>query len=335
MKQIGNLGINLDLRENFELFLCQDERSQIQFGQNGIINNSSLPKDAQTYFDSKLLEIGQKILVGVTDLAQVGLVTQLPSDKTLYEYQKVSEGISAKVSMEFDQDLESGRLAFKTSAVPIPVFHKYWSIGNRESNVAQGNEINVSQAHYDDAAKKVALSMEECYFNGLPDNLISINDKALYGCTNHPNRIAQTTTTNWLEKVNYENIRTETLKLIEKLRENRQGLYNNGVYFYYSSDLSAVMDSYKNQYSTVTIKNDLSNIGMIGAVKMAAVLPAKTIVLMDMDMRSIEYVAYQSLSSMQFYNNMQWSFVVFNIGTHVIKEDYNDKTGVLHGTIKS
>ena len=271
-KHINNISVARPM--DFLRILEFNRKNEVMI-DNGIINNDKLPSDYQKYFDERLVTIGTETLVGTNDLMMKGLVSQMPQDSNIYTYQKMDTTAPANIGMDFDVNRDRDALNFEEESVPVPVFSKNWRFGRRMSNMMGGRPVNIQEAYFDDAIKKVSLAIEETLFNGLETSVIKINGKGVNGYTDHPQRITATTPTNWLLEANHPKIKKEVLELLKELLKVRPNIANNNVYLYYSSDLLPVMDSRINQYSGMTIKEELERSSMIGVVKMSSVLDEK------------------------------------------------------------
>ena len=313
-----------------------NRRGEVEVNNGGIINNNKLPDTYQEYFDDRILQIGTANLVGTNDLMMNGLVRNLPQDAENYIYQKVDSLASANVGMEFDINQDRDALDFQKESVPIPVFSKSWRFGKRIVDMQAGKPINVQDAYFDDAIKKVSLAIEETLFNGLNDDKININGKMINGYTDHPQRVQMTTPNNWLLSTNYSKVRGETLEMVKKLEEVRPSSTDQSIYMYYSPDLSTVMRSKSSQYSDTSIQDELRRSSIVAVCKKAPVLSEKTVVIVDLSVETIIYAVYQELSNIQWTSNgLDEYFMVFSIAAPVIKLDADNKVGIVHATIKS
>src|SRR5690606_13350708 len=127
-----------------------------------------LRKDEWKHFDTAVVEVARKRLVGVGALLSAGLRYGLsnPLGTTQIEWEQVSDMNDASISMSGVTDGQKDRVTYTLKSLPIPIVHKEFDINARvlAASRNRGDSLDTTQAEV--AARKVAEMNESILFNG-------------------------------------------------------------------------------------------------------------------------------------------------------------------------
>lgn len=185
-----------------------------------------LRKDEWEKFDTKVIEVARKRLVGVADLVSRGLTYPVENALgiTRVEWEKVSDMEPAHVSMSGRSTGEKDRVEFDLEGVPLPIIHKEFSLNIRALHASRnlGQPLDTTQAQL--AAKLVSEKIEELLFAG--NSQIKMQSSTIYGYKTAPNRNTGSIS-NWAAGATTgETIVDEVLAMILALQQdNHYGPY--------------------------------------------------------------------------------------------------------------
>lgn len=156
----------------------------------GVHQNALLRKDEWEELDDAVVDVARVALNGIADLVNNGLVRPLGGlGTTISTYEQLGDMDDANISMDAIVDGDDDRVTFTPQSIPVPIFHKDFSLGLRHllSSRNMGESLDTTQART--ATRKVRDSMEEVLFNGTTKDLGGFK---IYGYTNHPKITADT-----------------------------------------------------------------------------------------------------------------------------------------------
>ena len=162
--------------------------------------NDLLRKEEWQQLDETLVGVARQRLIGVNDLISRGLSFNLGGlGVILSQYEQLGDMSAAQVDYAGVTDAEKDSVTFTLVSVPVPIFHKDFSINLRRLESSRGpNSIGapIDRTQIETAAQKVVEQMEEVLFIGMGSGASggsvqsgagSTTQNSLYGYTNEPN----------------------------------------------------------------------------------------------------------------------------------------------------
>lgn len=172
---------------------------------NALRTNELLRKEEWQMLDETLVGVARQRLIGINDLISRGLSFNLGGlGITISQYEQLADMSAANVDFSGVTDGEKDSVTFTLISVPVPIFHKGFSIDIRRLEASRGpNSVGapIDRTQVEVAAQKVVEQMEEALFNGIEGTGAggggiqtgqgSTTQNRLYGYTNEPNRNTQ------------------------------------------------------------------------------------------------------------------------------------------------
>lgn len=167
--------------------------------------NDILRKEEWQQLDETLVGVARQRLIGISDLVSRGLSFNLGGlGVILSQYEQLGDMSAAQVDYSGVTDGEKDSVTFTLVSVPVPIFHKDFSINIRRLEASRGpNSIGapIDRTQIETAAQKVTEAMEETLFNGMNSTGLGnaapggsmqqgagvTTQASLYGYTNEPN----------------------------------------------------------------------------------------------------------------------------------------------------
>lgn len=133
--------------------------------------NEVLRKEEWQDLDATLVGVARQRLIGISDLIARGLSFNLGGlGVVLSQYEQLGDMSAANVDFAGVTDGEKDSVTFTLVSVPVPIFHKDFSINIRRLEASRGpNAIGapIDRTQIETAAQKVTEQMEEVLFNGM------------------------------------------------------------------------------------------------------------------------------------------------------------------------
>ncbi len=133
--------------------------------------NDILRKEEWQQLDETLVGVARQRLIGISDLVSRGLSFNLGGlGVVLSQYEQLGDMSPANVDFSGVTDGEKDSVTFTLISVPVPIFHKDFSINLRRLEASRGpNSIGapIDRTQIETAAQKVTEMMEEVLFNGM------------------------------------------------------------------------------------------------------------------------------------------------------------------------
>jgi uncharacterized linocin/CFP29 family protein len=167
--------------------------------------NDVLRKEEWQQLDETLVGVARQRLIGISDLVSRGLSFNLGGlGVVLSQYEQLGDMTAANVDFSGVTEGEKDSVTFTLVSVPVPIFHKDFSINIRRLEASRGpNSIGapIDRTQIETAAQKVTEQMEEVLFNGMnstvgalgtaPGGSVqtgagNVTSNNLYGYTTHP-----------------------------------------------------------------------------------------------------------------------------------------------------
>lgn len=167
---------------------------------NSFRTNDLLRKEEWQQLDETLVGVARQRLIGISDLVSRGLSFNLGGlGVVLSQYEQLGDMSAAQVDFSAVTDGEKDAVTFTLKSVPVPIFHKDFSINVRTLEASRGpNSIGapIDRTQIETAAQKVTEQMEEVLFNGMGTGADGgsvqqgagvTTQTSLFGYTNEPN----------------------------------------------------------------------------------------------------------------------------------------------------
>ncbi len=166
--------------------------------------NDLLRKEEWQELDEVLVGVQRQRLIGIGDLVARGLSFPLAGGlgTLLSQYERLGDMSAANVDFNAATEGEKDSVTFDLISVPVPIFHKDFSIGIRRQQASagpNGHGTPIDTTQIETAGQKVTEAMESVLFNGMGQNAANgaggglqtgfgnTTQNYLYGYTNQPN----------------------------------------------------------------------------------------------------------------------------------------------------
>jgi uncharacterized linocin/CFP29 family protein len=161
--------------------------------------NDILRKEEWQLLDETLVGVARQRLIGINDLVSRGLSFNLGGlGVVLSQYEQLGDMSDASVDFSGVSDAEKDSVTYTLVSVPVPIFHKDFSINIRRLEASRGpNAIGqaIDRTQIETATWKVVEQMEEVLFNGTGSGANggsvqygagNTSQASLYGYKTHP-----------------------------------------------------------------------------------------------------------------------------------------------------
>lgn len=330
-------------------YIGKDGRSYVTVNMNGksrqIVTNApaTLRKDEWILLDQQLLKVAKPRLKIWTDLASAGLIKTIPNglSKSIYQYQNVSDIAPADISMDGLAQTDRDRPVFDLVNLPLPIIHKDFSFSLREiltsrtatNSLGGGMEATASidTTTAELAARRCAEELEKLVLGVTA--AYSYGGGTIYGLTNYPYRDTKSMTTPTGSNA------YNTLADVLDMKKKSQDMYHYGPWMLYNStswdqflDNDYILAGGTSTYKT--LRERLKMIEGIIDVRTLDYLPAKTMLLVEMNPEVIRGISGMDLTTVSWEGSggMELFFKVMLIGVPQCRADQNGNTGIIHGT---
>lgn len=297
---------------------------------NFVANEDSSLRDREWQsIDDAVIKISRENLNGIADLRTAGLVQGNKSIGTeLTMYERSGDMTDADISMDLATLGQGDRLLFDKVGVPVPTIHKMFRIGQRQlaASRERGESLDTSQT--DIATRKVAVSLENMLFNGVPD-LIYANSR-IYGYTTHPDRnTVSLTGGGWTSATAtpYEDV----IKMIKAAnRDNMNGPFTiyvaNDIWMSLFIDQSEVKGE-KTHYTRIL------EVPGVSAIKPSASLADGNVIMVQMTSNVVDLWVAKDIGSYEWQEQGTYSDVNVNVLAIMVprvKSEKNGQCGIVH-----
>lgn len=310
--------------------------------QNLVTNTPALlRKDEWVLLDEAIIRVAKQRLRAWKDLMMNGLRYGIPNGmaKTVLQYQNLSDISDATISMDGLRQSERDRPVFDLVNLPLPIIHKDFSFPARElmasrttSNFMTGGAaaaLDLTTGML--AARRCAESVEKLLLGVTAS--YAFGGGTIYGYTNFPYRATKVMTIPTGLNADV------TLAEVLAMKKQSQDMYHFGPWMIYASiDWDQYLD---NDYiltggnvATQTLRQRLSKIDGIMGVMTLDYLPAKTMLLVEMNPEVARGVVGMDMTTVSWetHGGLQMNFKVMCIMVPQLRADQNNNTGIIHGT---
>jgi hypothetical protein len=300
------------------------------FNINALRTNDTLRKDEWKAMDQMLIEVAQTRLRAYTDLVAAGLVRSVgnPFGKTVYEWEQVSDLTDASVSMDVTTQTEMDRPEYTLQGIPLPVYHKDFRFNIRQLSASRttGESIDITAARL--ATRKVLDQIEGGIVNGI--TTLKHGTYEIQGYTNAAQRNTVALSTAWTDSAKTG---SQMLDDVLDMVSAAEGDKHYGPYVLYVPTAYgvAIEDDFKAN-SDRTIRERLTAIDSITAVRTLDTLSADNVVLVEMSQDTVDYIQgfEPTIVFWEEMGGMNLRFKVLAIGAPRVRHDAENQSGIVH-----
>lgn len=291
-------------------------------------DNSVLRKDEWIEFDTALVPIARARLRGVNDLISAGLTLTLGNGMgtTILQWEEVSDMDPADISMDGVTRGTHDRVNFDINNLPIYIVHKDFHINlrNLESSRRLGVPIDTTQIEV--ATRRVSDQVENILFNGTS---LTFGGNSVFGYRTAPNRNTFVIAPLWGAATG-EEIVTDVIDMIQAAQvDNMFGPY---VLYVGTNYWNLLLDDYKANSDKPIIQR-IRELEGISDVRVADTLPIDNVLLVQMTKDVVDLVIGMQPRVVQWdvEGGFQTNFKVLTILVPRIKQDFDNRSGIVHG----
>jgi hypothetical protein len=283
--------------------------------------------------DKIVTEVSRPRLRAWNDLRSMSQYT-LPNGmaKTILQWQNMSDGSPATVSMDAIRRSEQDRVVFDLQNLPLPIIHKDFSFSARELEESRNGTMPLDYSGVKIATRKVAEQVESFV---LGNSTYAYGGGNIYGYTNFPYRLTYSltypTTGGWTPE--------QTVDDVLAMRTLAQQHYHFGPYqLYCSLPWDPYMDKdYSSAKGDNTLRRRLGEIeGMLSPPRTLDYLNPNgfTIIMTMMDSETAEAVIGMDIQVVQWSTDGGFGIngKVLCILVPRMRADYNQNCGIVIGS---
>lgn len=295
---------------------------------------ATLRKDDWILLDDAIVKAAKPRLRAVADLRSRGLQFTIPNGmgKTVLETEKQSDITDAVISMDGLRESTADRPVFDLASLPLPIIHKDFHFSARQIMASRngGSPLDTTSAEL--AARRVAEEAEKLLL-GVTSSY-AYGGGTIFGYTNFPSRLSKTITspqaTGWTPVV--------TVQEVLQMRLQSQDAFHFGPWvLYVTNDWDVFMDDdYSAAKGDLTLRQRLEMIQGIEEVRTLDFLPSGfDLILVQMTSDVVREVVGMDITTVQWETKggMQINFKVMAIMVPQLRADFNNNTGIVHGTV--
>lgn len=309
------------------LFVYREKRLHI---------NATLRKDEWVRVDDAVREAARERLVVIEDMRAAGLVQNVGGLGVLIsEWEAASEMTDAEVTMDGESKADMDRQEFNINGVPIPIIQKPFKIGERVLMASRTRGASLDVTTSQEAGRSVARTAEGIVINGSTLGAVksAANTYQIYGLTTFPNR-GLATISDWSDaSTSPETILGEILAMIQiaETQHRHFGPFNlyipGDAAFQFRKDLKAFSDK--------TLMERVLAIDAVRAVRVSDVLASGNALLVQMTSDVLDLAMGADLNTIQWASPSGWTnfFQSFMALAPRFKNDYDNRTGIVHATV--
>jgi len=300
---------------------------------NSLVTNApaTLRKDEWIQFDQAVIKAAKPRLRVVADMRAAGLQYNIPNGlgKMQLEHEAQSDIGDASISMDGLREGNSDRPLYDLRSLPLPILHKDFQFSARQVAASRNGGSPLDTTNAELAGRKVAEMAEKLALGEAGG--YAFGGGNVYGLTNFPSRLTksltQPTTSNQKVTVN------EVLAMIQQSQDNN---YYGPWMLYYSPAWSIFMGGdYSDNKGDNLLKDRIAKIDGITDVRQADYLSGTQLVLVQQTADVARTVVGMDITTLQWqsHGGMQLNFKVMAIIVPQLRGDYNNQTGIVHGTV--
>jgi uncharacterized linocin/CFP29 family protein len=307
------------------------DRGDINSYEQVPVENASLRYDEWRRLDDAVVRVAEYQLTGIKDLREQGLVYPLGNamGTTVLTWETMSDMGEAITSIDPIRRGLSDAPDFETKHLPIPVTYMDYQIGERflQESRNRGNPINTISAER--AARKVNEALENMLFGATAVKTYGGGTIDTYLSFSHSNSVNLTEDWDAAGKTGAE-IKDDVLAMVQESIDYK---YLGPWMIYIPTAYQTKMgeDYSVSGSSKMTIQERIESIEGIIKVKVAHLLPANTVVMVQMTPDVVELVDGLPIQNVQWdtEGGFMHYFKVLTIQVPRLKADYNGNTGIV------
>lgn len=297
------------------------------FNVNALRTQALLKKDEWVRYDSAVLEVAQKRLVGVADLMAAGLTYNVPNAMgvTKLEWERVSDMLPAEISMAAVTPGRNERLDFDLQSMPLPIYHKDFHLNIRMLQASRNGGMPLDTTMAEMCARRVSEAIESTLFVG---NTALGSNLALYGYTTSPTRNTGSVTASWATATGAQIVGDVQRMIGMMIADNMYGPWV--LYVPYTAH-THMSDDYKAE-SDKTIMSRVLEIPGIQSVKPSYYLTGNNVVMVQLSREVVDLIDGIQPMTVQWDSNggFTTNFKVLAIMVPRIRNDYDGQSGLVH-----
>jgi uncharacterized linocin/CFP29 family protein len=295
------------------------------------VNNATLRRDEWKQLDEAVLRVQRERLTGFDDLRNAGLVYNLNNGMgtTVLEHHKISDAMSAELSMDGKKRGQNDRPDYSTEYLPIPIVHVDYEINMRalEASRSLGNPLDTSSA--ESAVRRVREKLDDMLFT---NTKYKFDGGIIYSYLNHPDRNQVTLSTAWDDSAATP---ASILEDVRNMKKQSIAAKHYGPWvIYIPTDYETVLDEDYDTSgtSTQTIRDRILKISGIQDIKVADRMTADNVVMVQMTSNVVRIVDGMPITNVEWKSEGQFvgNYKVMTIQVPQIRSDYNGNTGLVH-----
>jgi uncharacterized linocin/CFP29 family protein len=289
--------------------------------------NATLRRLEWQMYDTAVIDVARRRLVGVQDLISAGLTYNVPDalGVTQLVWEQIGTMSDAEINMSGLSQTPNDRQEFNLNTLPLPIIHKDFNINIRQlySGRRIGTPLDVTQAQL--ASRIVSEKIETLLFAG---STVLGSNNTVYGYTTAPYRATASVTASWTTATGTQ-IVTDVLAMQQALKNNN--MY--GPYYMYvpSAVYTALSADFKATGDRTILERVLAIPGIMG-IKESKDLTASNIIMVQMSSDVIDMVDGMQPTTVQWESEggMVVNFKVMAIMVPRVKNDYVHQSGIAH-----
>lgn len=253
------------------------------------------------------------------------LIKNVPIGKTLVDYKDMNSFGDAHTSMDA-ANREMEQTNYDQKLVPLPIFHKDWTIPWRQEGFSYKQSDGSQEASF-----RVMETRDKVLLLG--DSSISVNGQQLYGYTNHPATLTETIS-DWALTATAPTIYEEAVELNRKMFLDAKVSNSRTVGMFVSNDIMPQLKQKTTDQYDKTVEEDLMRLGY-KFIDTLQDLPDGTVLLIEYTPRTSDLIVGSDLIALPWQKNNQLEDMRFtNMASAAprIKTDRNGVTGVLYAS---
>ena len=306
---------------------------------NGIRVNSLFKKDEWEMLMNAVIEAKRERMNGVQHLRDRNLVRQISFFNQVPQWNVRSEFTRANQNMTGESRGQQDGIDYRLDGISVPVTYKEFHIGERELGTSRLFGEALDTGNVVEATRVVAEELERTLWNG---SAAFLQNAQTYGYLNHPTTVANSDTA-----ANYgggsfaafdgavanDNILPTIKGMIQAATQER---VFGGLVLYVSSTQYEDMSLTYYTDQDVTPLDRIERFRQIVAVHPVdtTYLPDGNLLMVPMDRMTVEWFEAMPIQIREWASadGMTHNFKVLAVSAPAIKDDYNNRNGIIHAT---
>jgi len=293
---------------------------------------ATLRKDEWIHLDTAILKVAESRLKFVSDVRSMGLEYSIPNGmgSTTLQTERMSDAGEASISMDGLREGPNDRPHFDFVNLPLPIIHSDFSFSARQIATSRsgGSPLDITMGER--AGRKVAEKMEQLAIGALSNYVYG--GGTIYGLTNFNRRstatIVSPETSSWTPGT--------TISDVLGMRQMSINKHYYGPWMVYMGVAwSQYLDEDYKAQSERTLRERIKAIDGFIDVRTLDYLTGYQIVLVQMTSDVVRMVIGMDIMTLQWpsQGGLQLNFKVMGIVIPQFRADYNNNTGIVHGSV--